>query len=340
MEVFIDKNFVRNYWNADCNKNINDDFVFNFLRLLNNCKIITNYSSLDEIVENDEDYFLFDELFEGIPKMEFKPKLSSLELYKEYSKSGGYKLFFIEFDLEIQESLERELGYRFISSRSLGAKWGLFLKFKDIKQSTSNNGANVFKSWDDLSFINRFPTNTILIVDKYILQDGSNNTIKDNIIPLLEKIIPVDHEGELNITILTEKILEGERSKINDVSKRAVKVHRKLNSHFADYKNINFSIVNNHKTFYPKQLDNIHDRYIYTNYYTIECQQGFNLFKGKKRKNVNSRVDIYFNFQHFHMENLKAHLETLKEYLDKMNRIEVWKEFKHYPNKLYCPLLS
>ena len=124
MTIFLDKEFVRNFWNVSWSKDaVLEHFKTQFLRNTNYATIFTNYSTLEEIAENDEDTFFLEELFEGVPNMEFNTNLSDKDGLVEKSNKGGFKIFFIEQDDELNGQLESELGYEFISSNTINEKW-------------------------------------------------------------------------------------------------------------------------------------------------------------------------------------------------------------------------
>ena len=110
MTIFLDKEFVRNFWSVSWNKEtVLEHFKTQFLRNANGATIFTNYSSLEEISENDEDTFFLEELFEGVPKMEFNINLADKDVLAEHSNEGGFKMFFIEQDEKLNGQLEKEL---------------------------------------------------------------------------------------------------------------------------------------------------------------------------------------------------------------------------------------
>ncbi len=346
MEIFIDKNFVRNYWVSNGNKSIRDDFQNKFLKHSNLCTIITNYSSLAEIQANEDDMVLFELLFEGVPKMVYNANLSSYEKLLELTEKGGYRIFFDEFNSPVHSKLEENSGYRFISSKTFDEKWEQFMRINDFEKSVSlppnSNDSDVFNAWPDLRITKEIPTNSILIIDKYILSNKSTNQFTYNLFPLIENLLPSNFHGTLYISILSEEILSNEKNKALDL--RAKKVYQMLNSHFSRFKDmkIRFSIIHHNKQFYPEGNPDIHDRIIYTNYYHINSPSGFDLFHKGKRVSRNSQVIIKFNFYRFQMKDLPYNIKCIKSYLQKMKRIEAVSDiFKSYPYEILgCPLLN
>lgn len=345
MKVFLDKEFVRNFWNIPQDSmNVMNHFQKEFLKNTNSCTIVTNYLSLEDILQNEEDFFFLEELFEGVPKLEFNPKLTNVEEIKELSSANDFKIFFLEQSEAVCAQLENLLGYEFISSDTLMKKWGKHYETKSLVKTTSltpdENDPDTLSSWNDLKFLSEFPNNSIVVIDKYILSDNSNNRLKDNLFPLLKTLLPDKLETPLFLTIISGDILTSNKGA--SVIERTKKVYGLIHSYLAQFKNlkVDLTIVNNDNSFYPRGLE-LHDRVIYTNYYYLMSSKGWDIFNKKERKLGNSRINIDFNFQRFQMKELKGHFHILAEYLKKMNRMEVMSSvFKHYPETIKNPLLN
>ena len=345
MKIFLDKEFVRNFWSVSWNKEaVLEHFKTQFLRNTNGATIFTNYSSLDEISENDEDLFFLEELFEGVPQMKFNTNLSDKDELVEQSTKGGFKIFFIEQDDELNGQLESELGYVFVSSKTINNKWERYFENRSIIKTLSlepdKKDPDIFSGWSDLEFVSETPNNSILLIDKYILSDNSTNRLRDNLFPLLKSILPKGSVAPLYLTIISGEILSTRKDML--FIERAKEVYRQVHSFLAQYKypKVILTIINNDKMFYPGELD-MHDRVIYTNNYYLKSTKGWDLYIKGKRRIVNSTVEVHFNFQRFQMKELRGHFAMIKEYLGKMKRMEVMDTvFKHYPATIDNPLLN
>lgn len=345
MTIFLDKEFVRNFWNVSWSKDaVLEHFKTQFLRNTNYATIFTNYSTLEEIAENDEDTFFLEELFEGVPNMEFNTNLSDKDGLVEKSNKGGFKIFFIEQDDELNGQLESELGYEFISSNTINEKWERHYRNRSVIKTLSlapdKNDSDIFNGWSDLEFVSESPNNSILLIDKYILSDNSTNRLRENLFPLLKSILPKSTKTPLYLTIVSGEILSTRKNM--SLKERAEEICRQLHSFLAQYKypKVFLTIINNDKMFYPGDLD-MHDRVIYTNNYYLKSTKGWDLFINGKRRIVNSTVEVHFNFQRFQMKELRGHFKMINEYLGKMNRMEVMDTiFKHYPAEIHNPLLN
>jgi len=345
MEVYLDKNFVRNYWGVSVDKSILNAFENNFLKQLKKCTVICNYENLEEIQSSEDDSVLFDLILEsGHPDIVFLPDLTSDENLISCMSNGDTKLFFVEIDEEKITELEKEYGYRIITTNTLEKKWHGFIQFEQVEKSVAEpveeSDDDIFNKWEDLSFIKLFPTNSIVFVDKYILSDKKNSRLKNNLIPLLHNLIPETYTGELSIVILSEMFLSDDKKLIDQA--KAQRIHQILNRKFAKYKNVKlkFTIVSHNKSFYAGNQPVIHDRYIYTNYFTLTSGSGFDLFNDNgDRKIINSNVVIDFNFRKHRLKTLPAILEGLRHYFQKIRTIQTV-QFKSYPEKFDCALLD
>ena len=345
MTIFLDKEFVRNFWSVSWSKDaVLEHFKTQFLLNTNNAIIFTNYSSLEEIAENEEDTFFLEVLFEDVPDMEYNINFSDKDVLIEQSNKGGFNIFFIEQDDRSNGQLESELGYEFISSNTINEKWGRHYKNRSIVKTTSlfpnDNDPDILNSWKDLKFLSEVPNNSIILIDKYILSDNYNNRLKDNLFPLLESILPNKLNSPLYLTIISKEILSS-RYHI-PIIERVERVYQQIHSFLAKYKHLEvvLTIINNDNSFYPKGME-LHDRLIYTNYYYLMSSKGWDIFNKNGRRIGNSRVNIEFNFQRFQMKELRGHFKIIKEYLKELRNSNVNSTvFKHYPAEIHNPLLN
>lgn len=344
MEVFVDKEFAEKYWEISIKDSIKENFEKEFLRHSNYFTVITNYSDFEEIKKSEEATYFFEILLEyQVADIVFQPYLLDRECITDCLANGDFKILFINSNQIEKKELEERYGYKIIQSSDLEEDWNRFITNGSIRKSLSLPvdflDEDSFNGWKDLSFIGNTPLNSVVIVDKYILADKSAGRITDNLIPLLEQLIPEDYIGELSIVILSEEILTNQNASLKE---KAKKVHNLLNSRFSKYKSISFkfSIVKYNKAIYSHDIIPIHERFIYTNYYTIHCGKGYGLFNGKNRINSDADITVSFNFQRFQMKTIPSKINSIKKYLKKMETVETLDIFKHYPENITCPVLK
>ncbi|MBI9061962.1 MAG: hypothetical protein JEZ14_08225 [Marinilabiliaceae bacterium] len=340
MEVYIDKNFVLNYWAVSKNEAPFLNFENEFLKHPNLYTIITNFESLEEILESEEASLFFNDIIQEtkVADIVYLPQLNDKECLESCLQNGGFKMFLMEYDNTSTQYFEDQYGFQFLSTQQIQDKWSKFEGLKSIEKTialpTDCSDNDIFNSWKDLNFISQFPNNSIVISDK------SHSQLKQNLLPLIEELIPNSYQGILYISILSEELLS--QKKALSMNQRAVEVHQLLNRTFARYKDmkIKFSVIGFDKYFNSGDQPTIHDRHIYTNYFTIKSGIGFNLFNNGNRKVEDSEVVIAFNFQRFNMKTIPAKINGLKSYLKKMRKSDKLDVFKYYPVNFENSLLN
>jgi len=345
MEIYLSKKFMESLWFKVSFNEKEIELFFNkkFLPHLNDCTIVFDYKSEKDMLSDDIGRLIIEEITNNgnIPNIIYQANFDDEKELNETLKKNGTKIFFVELSNNEILHFEQQYGYQLISSSTFEEKFGFHKENWNVEKllSVHTEDSDAFKSWSDLNFVSKVPTNSIVIVDSFILIENSENKIKHNLIPLLGNLIPPIYSGDLHILILSYLI----RGKSNVEQKKiAEKIHRKLNSHFAKIKHlkIKFSIINFDKKYNTEDQAAIHDRYVYTNYYTLQSTTGFDdLFKGSKRNIKNSRLIIRFNFERL---TLKANNKEIKDLQDYISKIKSAKGdyFKMIPENIKCPLLN
>lgn len=348
MRVYLDKNFVDNFWNLPKDDTgILDNFEKTILHQYAYYELVTNYNSLDEIRKNEKAERIFEKMFEAIPKLIFEDFTVDNEFVSKCTQNGGILLFLTEQSNEQENNWTKEYGYEFFSNTTLIQKWAKYFDLKkrglrDMKRSLAkaekHNNEFDFNGWHDLSFIKKTPYKSLIIVDRYVLK--SEAQIKENLIPLIENILPDCGIKELNILIISEVILNIRSNPTS--SEPFKKAHALITKLLAKHENIKFniSIILHNKSFYPQESHDLHDRIIYTNYYTIEGPSGFEVFKNHKRITYNnSKIEANSNFIAYNMHVIPSHLSAIQQYLKKIIRTESL-NFKYYPENFSSTLIQ
>lgn len=154
--------------------------------------------------------------------------------------------------------------------------------------------------WKVFHFIGRY-TNFIIVSDPYILNDGSGQKIKENLIPLLKENLNVNHFYSIFIITEVDK----------DINKKVKKIYSSLK----DYK-IKIFVFNRIKTIESMSL---HDRYLYSNYTITSSGTGFNLNISKP---VNSKIESASLFEKFTYKCINNHLKHLIKYINKLEQMD------------------
>ncbi|MGO3181224.1 MAG: hypothetical protein ACTIJ9_00175 [Aequorivita sp.] len=180
-----------------------------------------------------------------------------------------------------------------------------------------------FVGWQDLDKIKNLPSNEIIMDDPYILSDSHNQKIRDNLFPLLISIFN-NKSYQVNTILFTKlndpyKFLTGEKT-----IQKAKSIHRRLNSHFAEFK-VSFKIISTDDSIGYRFK--FHDRIILTNFLKIECGVGFNLVPSKK-SNSEIRIDSIFTKRTYdRMKKLKKEYNDYETWIGKLES----SNFKYFP---------
>ena len=177
-----------------------------------------------------------------------------------------------------------------------------------------------FSDWAFLKKFKAIKYNGILISDRYILSDKTNQKMTDNIIPILKNLVS---DKNKNISIFT-KDLNPIKPEEKYKKEKAKKRHAKLMTAFATYE-AKFSI---YISDFPFDFV-IHDRNIATNFSLMDCGEGFNLIPYKAS---NSQIISETIFNKYTYKRLKNIQKQQTKYIQKLNRLETLK-FKMYPEK-------
>jgi hypothetical protein len=179
--------------------------------------------------------------------------------------------------------------------------------------------SEVFKGWCLFSKMRELPSNELIFNDNYILSDGTNQKIDKNLYPFLTSIISKNSK-KLSVLLFFKP---GNRDDYKVTMKKAEKTHEDLVLRFKEYKNISFKIIS--KNNQPKIQ--LHDRYILSNFFSIESTPGFNLIPSKGSDGQVTVETIFNKYTYNRLRNLK---KLCQDYNSKLNRLETV-NFKSYP---------
>lgn len=277
--------------------------------------LITNFIDEDDFFKSAEENPLLEILIDKFDKIKFKTDLSSLiqdrSILKKISKRT---IVLCDASDNICTDYQDNHGCLFFNL-SLLHNWNLYediLESKSLKVTTDKKYPSQYKFSDFTDFTKYFRfCDTLIIFDKYIFADKTDQKLKNNLYKLLEKIL--FNKAEMEITIISEFHEE-------DI----VKNYNELNEYLTS-KNINnysINLIHHNKAFYPKKIEKLHSRFILSNYVYIRSNDSFNFFKDNGEFNNLVDIDIMFNLTTQNSFSYLKDLNTTKIYLSKIKNEE------------------
>lgn len=362
MEIVIDRHFFEGFKrnNPEEQQPAYDNFLIFMDNLHKDSVLIGNYSTLEEFIDHMRENPLLERLLET--PMAFFPAPNLQDEICEpafYERGCSLKLFFVEKPEAKCKDLERRFGYYYFSGKLLGKTWGGVFTDREIGRYfiTSRKAIpdNIkFDSWRKLKAL-QHPLNAIVIVDKYILVDGENQSIEANLKPLLLEIIPnKQNELPIEIIIIAEQGVSNnaehrrkgwyEKQEIDNLYFRSVfkELKRFLKENFPN------TIIDLTIAVLDKKVKNalknegfeIHDRRIITNYYWIEAGKGFNLFDNSNQvKASDSKLYYGFNANGANIVDIEHLLECYAKCIEKCRDHNIYgsknnRLLTHFKNRL------
>lgn len=158
----------------------------------------------------------------------------------------------------------------------------------DILIKSILKGSKHHFGWDFLSRL-KHPCNTLTIVDNYILKDEV--LIKENLIPILDTLLPVHLEIPFHISIFAKRLFPQKNAVTNITTLESIDFQNrfKLIDSLIKQKRpeLNFKLG-------VFEIDKeLHDRSLMTNYLYLESGSGFDLFKNRIANHQTKIIGFY-----------------------------------------------
>ena len=295
--------------------------------------LICNFKSQIEYEQALNENPIWEIILDKFETIEYKDTLK-IELECK-SQKNIHSLFLLNISKEECESLTSKFGHLIISNTNLEEKWSTFLSLRkgiQYKVTKSELIPDNIKM-DNWKKMNQFynPINSIIIFDKYVLNDSSNQKMVKNLLPLLELIL----ENKKNISPIDITIIAEPKEFGYCIKERYNFIKKHLEE--KSITNFNLNIIKHYKEFYPRDFEGLHSRFILTNYFHFKSDDSFNYFKNNGKVNNDADIRISFNLNKNNDCFYKKELNDLKMYLSKINNNIDAPQEKHklmfYPHK-------
>lgn len=316
--LIVEADFITNLFINLNNGCENTDDLYRFLTAdFRDYTLICDFKDIDEYQKASSENPIWELILDKIDKIVFDKNLQTkLDNDKFYKKIGEHNLFLTNLNKDTCQTLTDERGYLYFCTDNIKDNWNVFRQCKNsfkLKVTHSKLIPDPIKldTWEKIEKFSH-PLTSIVIFDKYILKDSSNQKMIDNICPLLEKILGKKPALKtINITVITElKTTEKFKEKHELISEWLKK---------KGIENFSLNIIKHHKRLYPSDFEGLHSRFILTNCFHVSATDSFNFFKSNGK--VNNDVDVIFNFS-FRKENAffyKKELNDLRRYVSSLS---------------------
>lgn len=299
-----------------------------FIKRLKNLNLIIKCSSVDHFYQMVKEDPYLELLINSSPLQisESDSLLEDIKLQEFYEGGSCYKLFFLSESANECSKLSQQFGYEYISPDNFEQRWNTYkstrpdLACKVTKRTTIPEKIR-FDSWDCLDDF-AHPVNCILINDSYILNDQPNQKIRDNLLPLLKKLLLKASTG-----IPIEIIIFADPAPARQLNYK--EIHNYLT------KELDYIIGQDRYNLYLVRYSK-HKRFILTNYFLIKCDNSFNFFRANGHLISDSPwIDFNFIFSSWDSR-LADDLAELKEKLGKLENSApdaAYEVINYYPDK-------
>jgi hypothetical protein len=324
IEVYLDKIFIEHF----IQKSGTYDYLFfinfkKFWNVLRNFRIITNFSRCewDEELKN-QNVFVKNIYTTGKnPDVEFDKDLKKIaRTIREINFSTPFKIFFVD---EISSDELNQIGFENITSDEFNIKWHVFFSEREdkIMQVTDNQEVPVPIKFDSWKKINSYshPFHSLVIFDLYLLLNKENERMENNLFPLLLEMINRNpNKGSIDLQIITQFKGAGQ-----DITETYNLIKEWLNKVFG-VDRIKFSIVTYSKDVFIRNFQSLSFRRLFTNYFEISSDKGFNFFKKNDQPGKLQDVKFEFIFFGYNSDRAKTPLIEFKKYISKVeNRPQI-----------------
>ncbi|WP_294271962.1 hypothetical protein [uncultured Chryseobacterium sp.] len=295
-----------------------EDFI-SFIKFLKkkfrDYTLITNFTDVDDFFKCAEENPLLEILIDKFDKIKYKVNLNELIQDKSILKKLSKRTIALsDIDDSICNDYLNNHGCLFFNL-SLLKNWKLYediIKSKTLKVTIDRTyPANYrFKEFKDFTRYFQF-CDTLIIFDKYIFEDKTDQRLKNNLYKLLEEIL--SNKIKMEITIISE-------FREDEITKNYIELNEYLNS--KNFNNYSLNLIHHSKVFYPRKVEKLHSRFILSNYIHIRSNDSFNFFKDNGEFNNLVDIDIMFNLTTQNSFSYLKDLNTTKIYLSKIKNEE------------------
>ncbi len=297
----------------------------NFLNFLKNdffgYYFICDFSTAEEYNDAIKENPLLEIFMDKFIDIKFNPDIENDIFTDEfYNGIGEQNIFLINKSKDECDFLSKNRGYIYLSLSNINEKWELFSKLIEgihLKVTRSNliPEENKLDSWNKISNYLTHST-SLIIFDKYILKDSTNQKMQDNLFPLIDIISSQNkYKKPTNITIITE---------LNENKDEIIRKYNLIDSYLKSKHiyHLKINIIKHNKAFYARNFEGLHSRFILSNYFHLKCDDSFNFFKSNQNINNDADPRISFSLSKRHSCFFDKELNDVRNYIERLENNE------------------
>ncbi|WP_127844564.1 hypothetical protein [Psychroflexus aestuariivivens] len=331
-QLIVESEFLDNLFLTQETNDVRSDLYHFITQDFSDYHLICDFEGEIDFQVAMEENPIWEIMLDKFNTIEYQSSLKIDKICRDTNKFS-HSLFFLDRDSSTTNNFTEKYGFIFLNNKDIEKRWAKFAEtrkgvhFKVTKSKLIPDDQKL----DCWSKLDKYcsPLNSLIIFDKYILNDSSNQKMSKNLLPFLKMLLSNKKTIQpIDITIITEL------KRNCNIKERHSVIERYLKNCGINSFNLNIAI--HYKGFYPKSLEGIHSRFILTNYFHFKCDASFNFFKNNG--SINNDADMRINF--ILSENneffFKKELHDIKQYLDKIkNDSHPSPEYKimYYPDK-------
>lgn len=299
--------------------------------------LICDYESEEALREDLLNNPLLDFIIEDIRSIKYKKDLKNLILNDEiFDHIKENNVFLINCHTDKLTDLREKFCYHFYNSDTLLEFEKILDEVKNtqilkVTKDTTIPKELIFNNWIHISPCFS-KMNSLIIFDKYILKETDLCKLKDNIFKIISEI--GKSKFKINLMIITDFLDNVEMNKKYDLVNNYIKEK--------EY-NITMTLVNHSKSFYPRDFEGFHSRFMLSNYFYIISTDSFNFFKPNGKVINSCELIINCNLIKNNRTLFKKEIKSLNDYLSRINNNPTNPSDKlklMYKNHKTNPLLS
>ena len=265
MLIFIDNEFSKEIVTLDHNHKIVEDFLNQIIIKSKGYDLLTSLSQLEFeylIIKNQDPIIIF--LSKNCKSIEYDSTIDKIIKQNDTI----HKILLVNNSKTKSINNINKNSIEYFSSTDIEEKWCQYSTLRDDYSLPTTEDYDLdpeekFYSWNNFERW-KHPISRIYIYDKYILVDKKNQSIKNNLIPLLSKLMEfATNDLEIRIFSLKQTLCVDMKNK--NIEEKISHIFDQFKNKFKNI-NISLSLYQNSEDFLWLQ----HDRILLTNYYLID----------------------------------------------------------------------